>query len=35
MSKFAADTNVSVERARAEIERLILKYGATVRRQII
>lgn len=29
MSKFAADTSVSVERTRAEIERLILKYGAT------
>lgn len=29
MSKYAADTNVSVERTRAEIERLILKYGAT------
>lgn len=29
MSKFAADTNVSVERTRAEIERLIIKYGAT------
>lgn len=27
--KFAADTSVSVERTRAEIERLIIKYGAT------
>jgi hypothetical protein len=29
MSRFAADTSVSVERTRAEIERLIIKYGAT------
>jgi hypothetical protein len=29
MAKFAADTDVSVEKSRAEIERLIIRYGAT------
>lgn len=29
MAKFAADTEVSVEKSRAEIERLIIRYGAT------
>lgn len=29
MSRFAAQTEVPVERSRAEIERLIIKYGAT------
>lgn len=29
MTRFAANTDVSVERSRAEIERLIIRYGAT------
>lgn len=29
MGKFAADTDVSAEKSRAEIERLIIRYGAT------
>lgn len=29
MSRFAAETSVSVEKSRAEIERLIVRYGAT------
>lgn len=29
MSKFAADTSVSVEKSRAEIEGLVIRYGAT------